>query len=125
MSGSADLILSAPAHYMRLYGHYAQFDETAAFARHLTRCLQQGVVYRDFGGFAFGEFLLDDPGHFYIYGWSGDGTLSRFVEQYVANHPDGPHIQRVSWTRTRPDGSRQSSGPHDFTRIRKILSHVN
>lgn len=111
--------MSQPAvvqHYLTLWGHYNQFGEEAQFARDLTRCLMQGIVYKDHNGFAFAEFI--EPGHLFIYGWAGTGTLLRFVDQYVAS--GGPAIERVSWIRTK-DGQRRASGPYNFNRIHKVI----
>jgi hypothetical protein len=101
---------------MELYRHYDRFGEADRFARDLTRCLMQGIVYRDPSGFAFGEFI--EPGHLYICGWCGKNTLRRFLDQYLSG--PNPSIDRVSWCRTR-GSRRRPAGPYNFSRIKEVI----
>lgn len=106
--------------YMELFRIYAQCDEKALYAEHLTRCLMQGVVYRDHTAFAFGEFLENDPGHFFIYGWAGKGSIHRLLKQYEAS--GGPPIEKVSWNRRRAGGHDIPSGPYDYQKLRRVIA---
>jgi hypothetical protein len=107
--------------YLDLYHLFKAREEAPKFAHLLTRCLMQGVVYRDFGGMAFGEFIED--GHFFIYGWTGKGTLARFLDQYEASA--GLPIRQVSWHRIRANGTEHDAGPYPYNRIRRIIHGID